>query len=321
MEAQWNTLVEKSKNGTFLFDRRFMDYHADRFTDCSVVFLDDKRKTIVGALPANWCSSEQTVYSHQGLTYGGLILLPSCTTTDVMQMFDLACTHYRHQLGAKTIVYKPVPYIYNRYPADEPLYALFRHDARLTARSISTTISLDAPLPMQQLRHRQVNKALRHQLCVTAATSTEDLQQFWDALNTSLLQHHGVRPVHSMHEMQLLMARFPNHIQLYVTKSPDAKLLAGVWILHCGPVAHLQYITTTEEGRQCGALDLLIATLTEKLRVSYQTSEMSQPFQHRYLDFGISTERQGHYLNEGLIFQKEGFGGRGVCYDTYELNI
>ena len=28
---EWNQFVAASKNGTFLFDRRYMDYHADRF--------------------------------------------------------------------------------------------------------------------------------------------------------------------------------------------------------------------------------------------------------------------------------------------------
>ena len=32
-ETEWNSFVGRSKNGTFLFNRGFMDYHADRFTD------------------------------------------------------------------------------------------------------------------------------------------------------------------------------------------------------------------------------------------------------------------------------------------------
>lgn len=38
-------------------------------------------------------------------------------------------------------------------------------------------------------------------------------------------------------------------------------------------------------------------------------------------DFGKSTEQAGAFLNRNLIFQKEGFGGRGVCYDTYEYDL
>ena len=40
-----------------------------------------------------------------------------------------------------------------------------------------------------------------------------------------------------------------------------------------------------------------------------------------YFDMGTSVEEGGRVLNEGLIFQKEGFGGRAVVYDTYELDI
>ena len=34
-----------------------------------------------------------------------------------------------------------------------------------------------------------------------------------------------------------------------------------------------------------------------------------------------STEQMGHLLNVSLIFQKEGFGGRGMCYDIYEYGL
>ena len=33
----WDAFVDMSKNGTFLLKRGFMDYHSDRFFDCSVL--------------------------------------------------------------------------------------------------------------------------------------------------------------------------------------------------------------------------------------------------------------------------------------------
>ena len=35
---EWNAFVAESKNGTFLFNRGYMDYHADRFVDHSLMF-------------------------------------------------------------------------------------------------------------------------------------------------------------------------------------------------------------------------------------------------------------------------------------------
>ena len=34
----WDSFVAASRNGTFLFMRDYMDYHADRFTDYSLMF-------------------------------------------------------------------------------------------------------------------------------------------------------------------------------------------------------------------------------------------------------------------------------------------
>jgi hypothetical protein len=36
---------------------------------------------------------------------------------------------------------------------------------------------------------------------------------------------------------------------------------------------------------------------------------------------GASNEEGGKVLNASLIYQKEGFGGRGVVYDTYEWEL
>ena len=65
----WNEFIAHAKNATFLFHRDFVEYHQDRFEDFSLlVFEDEKLKAV---LPAN--IKENLVYSHQGLTYGGLV--------------------------------------------------------------------------------------------------------------------------------------------------------------------------------------------------------------------------------------------------------
>ena len=82
-------------------------------------------------------------------------------------------------------------------------------------------------------------------------------------------------------------------------------------IFDTGQVIHTQYIASTDEGKAEGALDLLFDKLINN---NVYPSAL-------YFDFGKSTENGGHYLNNNLIFQKEGFGGRGVCYDTYTWKV
>lgn len=73
---------------------------------------------------------------------------------------------------------------------------------------------------------------------------------------------------------------------------------AGTVIYETPCVAHTQYIGCSQEGRESGALDFLLAQLVEQV---YH----DKPF----FNFGISNENDGHFLNQGLIEFKEGFGG------------
>ncbi|HUR80134.1 MAG TPA: GNAT family N-acetyltransferase, partial [Thermoanaerobaculia bacterium] len=66
----WNEFVRASRNGTFLFDRGYMDYHADRFEDRSLLFFDSADR-LVAVLPAHRRGTE--LISHGGLTYGGFV--------------------------------------------------------------------------------------------------------------------------------------------------------------------------------------------------------------------------------------------------------
>ena len=305
----WDAFVRASKNGTFLHERRFMDYHSDRFSDCSLMIYEDNE--LVALFPANWDAGSQVLYSHQGLTYGGLLLTAGASQQQVpviMQGSLLWCIDY---LQARRVVYKPIPYIYSDCAAEEDLYALFRAGARLRTRAVSSVVTMSNPLKMRKLRMRGAKKAIDNDLYIDRMTEEEwpALHEFWEILKDVLMRHHQVRPVHTEEEMRLLMSRFPQQIKLYMVRR-HREVLAGCVVFITRNVAHIQYIAANDEGRELGALDLLFRHLiTERFR------------QTPYLDFGVSTENGGQVLNEGLIFQKEGFGARSVCYDSYEIDL
>jgi len=300
----WDKLVKESKNGTFLINRSFMDYHKDKYHDCSLLFAEGDN--ILGVLPANWDEPARTVYSHQGLTYGGLILNTSVTAVQVNQMIDEAINWYKENLDAEKLIYKPIPYIYDKYPAQEDLYALFRHDAKIIQRGLSCTVPLRHSLPFRELRKRGKHRAIDNALYLSKSC---DIVTFWNLLDEVLSSRHQTHPVHSVDELIMLTERFPKEIQLFVVKKDD-DVLAGTLLFITPQVIHVQYIAANDKGCEYGALDLLFHYLiNEKFR------DMPS------LDFGVSTEQGGLILNEGLEFQKEGFGGRGVCYDTYEIPI
>lgn len=308
--GEWNGFVARSKNGTFLFDRNFMDYHAERFKDVSLVFRD-RRGMLCGLLPANFDEVSRTVFSHGGLTYGGLILGSGAVQASVNEMLVLAADLYSHTMGARFLVYKPTPYIYHRIPAEEDLYALHRMGASLTARAVSSALVPSAGLRYRKGRRACVAKALNAGLSVEEVRDGGSplLRRFHEILTESLMKRHNVAPVHSYAEMELLAGRFPENIRLFVVKN-GGDIVSGGWIFVTPCAVHTQYLVNTDEGRRMGAEDLLIDYLVSK---KYSAV--------RYFDFGVSTENNGMHLNENLISMKEGFGARSVCYDTYTLAL
>lgn len=303
----WNAATDRARNATFLFRREYMDYHRDRFVDGSLLFLDEGGE-IVGLLPASVHRDEGRVASHGGLTYGGLLLPPEARLTEVRDMLRLAARHYlAEELDRMT--YKPVPAIYHRYPADDDLYWLFRAGARLTARTASTALRIDSPLS-ETLWHRKLKKGQAEGIRL-GAIPAERLPEFWTIVEEVLSERHATRPVHTAAEMMMLMRRLPHHIRLFAATDERDRIIAGALAFATGRCLHIQYMETGAEGRRRRALDLLIRHLIR------QSREEGTP----YFDFGISTEQGGRLLNEGLAYQKEGFGGRTVCYDIYEAEL
>lgn len=299
---EWNRFVAESKNGTFLFDRRYMDYHADRFEDHSLMFYDGSR--LLAVLPAHL--SGDTLCSHNGLTYGGLLMSRRLTVVQTLRLFRelndcLRAEDIRH------VSYKCIPWIYHRLSAEEDLYALYHEcRARIVARDFATNIFLSGGMRWERVRRRGVTRARKAGVSMECS---DDYAAFWEVLTQNLLSKYGVRPVHTLQEIELLHSRFPENIRLYQALR-DGEVLGGV-VLYVSPqVVHAQYSSATPEGKKLGVIDLLYDRIFSDYR------------DYPYFDFGRSTEQpDGSGLNEQLVFQKEGFGGRGLCYDIYEYDL
>lgn len=299
---EWDSFIGKSKNGTFLFKRGYMEYHNDRFEDYSLLVYDNKKLRAV--LPAN--VKDDILQSHGGLTYGGLISDGCMTTETAMEVFS-EINKYLLEQGIEKVVYKPTPWIYHTLPAEEDLYAIIQVcGAKLISREISSTVYLPNRPKFSQLRRRCVNKARRNGIIVR---ESNDIATFWNILNANLEGRYGVSPVHTEKELFLLTSRFPDSIKLFMAYDGE-EALGGTLVFVMNDIVHTQYIAASPKGKTVGALDIVFDELINEEFSNY-----------RFLDFGKSTEQHGIWLNKNLIHQKEGFGGRGVCYDVYKWNV
>ena len=298
----WNSFVAHSKNGLFMFDRNYMEYHKDRFEDNSLMFFDEKNE-LVSLLPAT--KKEGILISHGGLTFGGFITDDSMKQHHMNDLFD-TLKDYMKQNGFSKIIYKSIPHIYHKQPAEEDLYSLFYADARILKVEASTVINFHQPLKMPKGRKAQVGRARREGVEIK---ESDDFESFINLENQVLQERHDTKAVHSAEELKLLKERFPNNIKLLGAFYKDELIACSVLFIN-DKVVHTQYMAANDTAREIGALDFTIATVIETYKESKD-----------WLDFGISTENGGHYLNEGLISQKEGFGGRTNIYQTWKIVV
>lgn len=300
-QAEWDSFVGCSRNGTFLHRRGYMDYHAHRFTDHSLMFYRDTE--LIAILPAH--IKEECFCSHNGLTYGGLLLATGTTTAEVLHLFDIAKEYILANTSAIKFIYKPTPHIYHSYPCEEDLYALFRSDAIITERKVSSAIPLKRPIAISG--RRKLTESVKSRLHIV---DESDFSTFWRILDERLQSKYNTTPVHSIEEITMLKERFPENIKLFCITDNNSNTLGGVVLFITENVVHMQYSATTEEGRRISALDHLYEELINNRLADKE-----------YFDFGISVENGGRYLNSGLIAYKERMGGRAVVYDTYTIDL
>ena len=305
----WDSFVRDSRNSTFLFNRSYMDYHSDRFADCSLMAY--KQGKLRAILPA--CITDDTLHSHQGLTYGGW-LFPAYGPDgeEILEMWQ-EWLEWCEQEGIRKIIYKPVPSFYAGKPSEEDRYCLFRCGGIQTGCGLSSTIRLPDNPGLNKLQRRHLQSAKKRPSEIKTYSGkipTEVVEDFHKMLSECLQTRHGVKAVHSAGELALLSERFPDHISMHLLLH-EGRLEAGVWLFKTDTCHHCQYIATSAEGRVNNSLTLLFVRLIEEAEKAGKT----------YFDFGISTEDGGRRLNHGLNRHKTSFGASGTVYERWEMEV
>ena len=296
----WNAFIDQAKNATFLFHRDFMEYHNDRFKDFSLIVLDGKKW--VAVLPANVVGNQ--VFSHQGLTYGGLVYNEKLKLVAVIAIFKSILSFLIDNKIEKLQV-KLIPSIYHRKPAEELNYALFLAEAQLIRRDAMAVIDLSKKLVIASGRNEGIKKGQKNQVEIKEVI---DFEEFWkEILIPNLALKHKVKPVHSLEEIIKLKALYPENIRQFNVYQ-NGIIVAGTTIFETSAVAHCQYISGKEDKNELGGLDLLFHHL------------ITETFKNKtFFDFGTSNENQGRKLNEGLSYWKESFGSSTIVQDFYEV--
>lgn len=302
--AAWDLFCEKSLQGTILHTRKFLSYHEDRFIDQSLVISDGKKW--LGVFPAALNPKDHSqVMSHPGSTYGGIVHQGALRGEAMFEALGLIKDFYS-SLGFQNLIYKATPAFYHRSPAQDDLYALFRLEASRIRCDLSSTIDLENRLPLIKGRRWGIKKAQKSGVAIIEGS--QYVEDFWKILTNNLSEKHEAVPVHSLHEIQTLIERFPEEI-LCVCAQHNGVVVAGVILFVTHNTFHTQYIASNAAGREVSAVD---AVIEYSISLSVQAKK-------RWFDFGINNENNGLILNDSLYNYKNGFGGGGYTHDFYQL--
>lgn len=298
---EWNAFLLQAKNSSFLFYRNFMDYHSDRFEDHSLMIYDEKK--LIALLPAN--INEGRLISHKGLTYGGIIMAVNIKLPQVIGIM-YHVLFYLHDQGIFSFTLKLIPSFFTRYVTDDLEYVMFLLDAQLFRRDAAVVIDYSEKIPYSGNIRREAIAAEKKGAFIKY---DDELSGFWkDVLIPNLHEKFGLKPVHTLEEICLLKERFPENV-VQINAYIDNEVAAGTTLFIDNKIVHCQYISSTEKGRKTGCLNYLFKTIINDYSVKYS-----------YFDFGIVNEKEGRHFNKGLLFWKEGFGGRTRKHDFYDIN-
>jgi len=298
--SKWNAFISSAKNATFLFHRDFMEYHSDRFEDFSLIVLEDEKW--IAVLPAN--IKNDTVFSHQGLTYGGLIYNEKMKLSIAIAVFKNVLEFLDLNKISKLQV-KTIPSIYHDFPSEELNYALFLVDSSLKRRDVLSVLDTTKLYMISKDRRKCALKGKKNGLTIKEESN---FRLFWEEiLIPNLSKKHDAKPVHSVQEIEKLHHLFPENIR-HFNVYHNEKIVAGTTVFLSKNVVHPQYVSGQENKNELGSLDYLYDYLITEVFTNIH-----------FFDFGISNEEQGRKLNEGLVFWKESFGARTIIQDFYEV--
>lgn len=299
----WNNFIQHCDNATFLFHRDFMEYHSDRFTDASLLIFEGN--DLVAVCPANFVENQW--YSHQGLTYGGLVINNTYLSDRFGRMITELLTYLKSKGYNKAFI-KSIPQFYGDDKLLKLKHQLIKHQADVYRSDMVLAVDYSQPLNIHKTKLKHYN---RNSIVGFEIRETADFSGFWNQILIPRLQEkHQVKPVHTLDEIVYLYSKFPKQIKQF-NLYKEEELLAGITIFDTGKVVKSQYGATSLKGEKHRAIEYLFIHLIHQFKNEGK----------RYFSMGTVTEQNDLGYNPGLLKQKEELGCSLFLQDFLSFNL
>ena len=287
LKRVWNDFIDHSINGTFLLHRDFMDYHNDRFKDHSLLIFNKDR--LICCIPAH--TVQDSIYSHRGLSYGGLIL-NKISAQNIDLVLELFVGYVKRHAFAKAEL-QPPPLSYHTINT-EIAKSLKNYGFKINRVLHNQYVNLEEEINVSPKKSIGYRKGKFKDIIIEKGA---DFKSFWNlVLIPQLASRHASKPVHHVEEVELLHSRFPEQIVQH-NAWRDGELLAGITFFLKGKVVKSQYAASSLKGMKTDAVGFIyMEAMKEFKRKGFSI-----------MDYGPVNERDGT-INEGLLRFKKQLG-------------
>ncbi len=300
----WDDFVmNQSINGTFLHTRRFLDYHPkDRFQDCSLIFYHNDH--LAAVCPANLSekNGKKIFFSHQGSTYGGLVISKRYYKSKYVMAMAAELKEYAKEAGFDEIYLKLTSDILSENNALLEFACYYNGFSEY--KEINPYIDYDyykEPVikNLSQGKRTHVHKCERHDIKVRELESDVEIEKYYEILNENLKKY-NLSPVHTLKELlDLRNNRLKEECEFFGAYLQGNMVAGGMMFYFKNVmVAHTQYLSARKE----------YAALSPMTYLYYWIIKMMKEQGYKKLSWGICTEEHGYVLNQGLLDSKEAYG-------------
>jgi len=303
----WTDFVQRSNNGTVFHLPDFLDYHPEgRFENHHLVAEDGSG--LVSIIPGALSRRDDGIWfrSYPGASYGGPVITDHTGLSSIERLLD-ALMSYCRKNGWRGIEMTPPPIVYYRRPHNYLEFALLQRGFEYRKRELTAVIDLsrlgeELNLGFRSSALRGVRKARKSGVEVV---EDQDFRLFYPVLESNLQQRHGVRPTHSLDELEKLRELVGgDRIRQFVAVH-DGRVMAGMVMFHCNPRVTLAfYISHDREYQALRPVNL----------VYMEVISWAKQMGYHYMDLGTFTLDME--VNYGLCRFKESFSARGVFRNT-----
>jgi len=316
---RWDEFILSSTtNGEFINTRRYLSYHPEgRFVDKSVGIIDEQSGNMLCAFPAVQGNSDSIV-SHMGTSFAGPIFdLFKSSVVDLLSYMELIERYYR-SLRFQSLDVRISPLIFSKLHREDMLWAFWKRGYYLQGISLGNVVDLSAFNNEEDLFHiyeskrrNQVRKSLRDGgfSLQKAEMMPENL---WNSLENNLSRKFDTSPTHTFKEIQDLIRRFPDRIEVLYSEEVNDGLYGAMAVIYkFKQVFHTQYLDMNYE----------LSSRYPNLYLIHHLLIRAKEAGFRWFSFGPSTERWGEKINEGLFNYKNQYGGGTCIYPRFVKSI